>query len=105
MFRSSHWIQLKADMQESASEFYYPDKPKPDSWWLLKSGTGRNGMERFRLLKYGTHGTEQATGTAQCAHFHGVEKIRHYIYNFYWRSNDDRESFDCEESANNYRCD
>jgi len=28
--------------------------------WLLKSGTERNGTERFRLLKYGTHGTEQS---------------------------------------------
>ena len=28
--------------------------------WLLKSRTERNGMERFRLLKYGTHGTKQS---------------------------------------------
>ena len=28
--------------------------------WLLKSGTERNGTEWFRLLKYGTHGTEQS---------------------------------------------
>jgi len=26
--------------------------------WLLKFGTQRNGIERFCLLKYGTHGTE-----------------------------------------------
>ena len=51
--------------------------------WLLKSGTGWNGMERFCLLKYGTHGTEQqAQRNALCAHVHGEEKIRHYIYNF-----------------------
>ena len=29
-------------------------------WVVTKSGTKRNGMERFRLLKYGTHGTEQS---------------------------------------------
>ena len=46
------------------------------NWWLLKSGTERNGMERFRLLKYGTHGTEQSRnshGTVSFASLNGID--------------------------------
>jgi len=50
--------------------------PRPSNRWLLKSGTERNGMERFRLLKYGTHGTEQSRnshGTVSFASFNGTD--------------------------------